>query len=128
MEHAVQHALVMGLIVSVAMRWGILVLLLAAACNGHQPGRQAGATDTDTGGKDMISEAEARRRAEEFVLREWNQYGQAQPYMLALESVNLHEEVYQVQFRKLFREPTKASPPYRLVLVSRDGTVRWGNP
>ena len=126
MEHAVQHALVMGLIVSVAIRWGILVLLLAAACTGHEPGRPAGATDT--GGKDMISEAEARRRAEEFVLREWNQYGQAQPYTLAFESVNLHEEVYQVQFRKLFREPTKASPPYRLVLVSRDGTVRWGNP
>jgi hypothetical protein len=77
---------------------------------------------------DMISEAQARRRAEELVTREWNQHAQAQPYTLELESVRLHEDVYQVQFRKLFREPTKASPPYRLVLVSSDGAVTWGNP
>jgi hypothetical protein len=109
-----------------AMRGVILVLALAAGCNGQEPGRQPGATHT--GGKDMISEAEAKRRAEEFVTREWNQYAQAQPYTLELESVNLHEGVYQVRFRKLFHEPTKASPPYRLVLVSSTGSVAWGNP
>ena len=108
------------------MRWVILVLALAAACTVQKPGRQADATEP--GGKRMISEAEARRRAEEFVTREWNQHAQAQPYTLELESVNLHEGVYQVQFRKLFREPTKASPPFRLVLVRRDGSVTWGNP
>jgi hypothetical protein len=122
-RRTVHHALIVALV----MRWIILVAF-AAACAGQEPGRQAGATDTDTGGTDMISEADARRRAEAFVAQEWNQYGPAQPYTLAFESVNLHEDVYQVQFRKLFREPTKASPPYRLVLVSPDGTVRWGNP
>jgi hypothetical protein len=121
-----RQAVIYGLV----MRRVIVVLALAVACAGHGPGRQAGATDTDTdtGGKDMISEAEARSRAEQFVDREWNQLAQAQPYTLVLESVNLHEDVYQVQFRKVFREPTKASPPYRLVLVSRDGRVSWGNP
>jgi hypothetical protein len=118
----VRHAVIYGLV----MRRVILVLVLAVACAGQESERQA--DTTETGGKDMISEAEARHRAEEFVAREWNQHAQAQPYTLALESVNLHGDVYQVQFRKVFREPTKASPPYRLVLVSRDGTVRWGNP
>ena len=75
-----------------------------------------------------ISEAEAKELAQQFVDKEWSSKAEGQEYALELETIRLHEGVYQVRYNKKFREPTKASPPYRLVLVRPDRTVTWGMP
>ena len=76
----------------------------------------------------QISEAEAKELAQQFVDKEWNPKAEGQDYALEFESIRLHEGVYQVRYNKRFHEPTKASPPYRLVLVRPDRTVTWGMP
>ncbi len=76
----------------------------------------------------QISEAEAKELAQRFVDKEWDPKTEGHEYALELESIRLHEGVYQVRFTKKFHEPTKASPPYRLVLVRPDRTVTWGMP
>jgi hypothetical protein len=90
------------------------------------PSKTAPVSDNDM--SMQISEAEAKQLAQRFVDEEWNQKTEEHEYALEFESIRLHEGVYQVRFHKKFHEPTKASPPYRLVLVHADRTVTWGMP
>jgi hypothetical protein len=70
------------------------------------------------------SEQAARRVADAFVE---NQPAQEQ-YELEFESIAAHGHEYQIRYRKVFREPTKENPPYRLVIVDASGQAHWGNP
>lgn len=75
-----------------------------------------------------LSEADAQQLAQQFVDQHWSADPDARDYTLEFESVRLHDGVYQVRFTKKFHEPTKANPPYRLVLVRPDRSVAWGMP
>ena len=99
------------------------ILALLACCNrGPQdPAEDVRMTTTST-------EAQAIELAKQFVEREWNGAGNDVPYTLEFESIRFHEGAYQVRFTKIFQEPTKENPPYRLVVVNPDGTVEWAMP
>jgi hypothetical protein len=47
---------------------------------------------------------------------------------LKYQSIREYEGEFQVKYEKVFAEPTKESPPYLLVIVTRVWQARWGNP
>jgi len=49
-------------------------------------------------------------------------------YTLKFDSTREVEGKIQVKYTKIFKEPVKQSPPYRLVIVDAGGGVQWGNP
>jgi hypothetical protein len=71
-----------------------------------------------------LTEQRARELADSFV--------KSQPlpaeYTLDFESIRVYEDTYQVRYSKMFKEPTKENPPYRLVIVGPDAKAHWGNP
>jgi hypothetical protein len=83
---------------------------------------------SDNAMSNQISEADAKSLAQQFVDKEWNSDPDSRDYALEFESIRLHEGEYQVRYTKKYREPTKANPPYRLVVVRSDRTVTWGMP
>jgi|SRR5215510_5987229 len=107
-----------------------LFLLLAMCLLGcSQPtGPSKPTPQSDNDMSTQISEADAKKLAQQFVDKEWSANAESRDYALEFESIRLHEGVYQVRYNKKFREPTKASPPYRLVLVRPDRTITWGLP
>ena len=106
----------------------IVVLIAISLLGCSQPAvssNTAPASDKDM--STQISETDAKALAQQFVDKEWKKT-EEQEYALEFESIRLHEGVYQVRYTKKFKEPTKANPPYRLVLVRPDRTVGWGMP
>jgi hypothetical protein len=80
----------------------------------------------------MDREAHVRRAAQERAVALANAFVEAQPlpdeYALEFEAIRPVGQGYYVQYTKVFKEPTKESPPYRLVIVEPDGHAHWGNP
>jgi len=71
---------------------------------------------------EKMTAEEALQLADEFV--------KSQPpstrYTLQFDTIREFKGEYQVRYTKVFKEPTKESPPYLLVIVSPDGSVSWG--
>ena len=72
-----------------------------------------------------VTEAEARSTADAFVAEQW---GDDEAYALEFESIRPWEDTYQVRYTKVFKEPTKENPPYRLVVIDAEGNATWGRP
>ena len=108
----------------------LFFLLLAISLLGCS--QQAGPSNptpvSDNAMSNQLSEADAKQLAQQFVDKEWNSDRESRDYALEFESIRMHEGEYQVRYTKKYREPTKASPPYRLVVVRTDRTVTWGMP
>jgi hypothetical protein len=49
-------------------------------------------------------------------------------YSWRFQSVRTFQATYQIQYEKVFKEPTKENPPYDLVIVESNGSVHWGSP
>jgi hypothetical protein len=71
-----------------------------------------------------ITEAQAHERADAFVKSQ----PAAPDYALTFDSIYHANGRYYLRYTKIFREPRKENPPYRLVVVEPDGMVVWGNP
>lgn len=83
----------------------------------------------------QAQEPQAARSAADHAVELANEFVRKQPlpddYTLEFGSVSqdaLDPRRYQVRYTKVFKEPTKENPPYRLVIVEPGGRVRWGNP
>jgi hypothetical protein len=112
-------------------RLSFLLLALLATCLlgcSQQTGPSNPTPVSDNAMSNQISEADAKELAQQFVAKEWSSDPDSHDYALEFESIRLHAGEYQVRYTKKFREPTKASPPYRLVVVRPDRTVTWGMP
>ena len=71
---------------------------------------------------ETMTEQEARELADEFIAT--HPYPEA--YTLEFRSIRQVGGAFQVRYTKVFKEPAKESPPYRLVIVTSSGKVRWG--
>jgi len=71
---------------------------------------------------ETMTEQEARELADEFIAT--HPYSDA--YTLEFTSIRRFGHTFQVRYTKVFKEPRKENPPYRLVIVTHSGEVDWG--
>ena len=47
-------------------------------------------------------------------------------YTLKYTSISKVDGKYQLRYEKVFKQPTKENPPYRLIVVDPAGSIYWG--
>jgi hypothetical protein len=71
---------------------------------------------------ETMTEEQAIQLANDFVKSQ----SPSPEYTLKYASISKVEGKYQIRYDKVFKEPTKENPPYRLVVVEPAGSIYWG--